>query len=140
MLVEKLLRSTAVSKIYLLIRPKKGVATAQRLKLLLETKIFDRVREEQAEVLSKVEAVAGDITEQRLGLSDEEERWVDGSVLAKQKRNVFRLLADSVNIIFHCAATVRFDEELTKVCKLSMRCQDYFPFVFHIFFSCLEQL
>ena len=75
-LVEKLLRSTDVSKIYLLIRPKKGVATAQRLKVLLETKIFDRVREERAEVLNKVQAVAGDITEQRLGLSDEEERWV----------------------------------------------------------------
>jgi len=103
-LVEKLLRSTAVSKIYLLIRPKKGVATAQRLKVLLETKIFDRVREEQAEVLAKVEAVAGDITEQRLGLSEVEER----------------LLADSVNIIFHCAATVRFDEELTKSVSMNV--------------------
>lgn len=97
-LVEKLLRSTAVSKIFLLIRPKKGVATQQRLGVLLGTKIFDRIREEKKEALNKVEAVDGDITEQRLGLSEDDER----------------LLVNSVNIVFHCAATVRFDEDLTK--------------------------
>ena len=75
-LVEKLLRSTSVSKIYLLIRPKKGVATQLRLKALLDSKIFDRVREDNSDVLLKVVAVSGDITEKKLGLSEEEERLV----------------------------------------------------------------
>ena len=26
----------------------------------------------------------------------------------------FRILTESVNVVFHCAATVRFDEDLTK--------------------------
>jgi len=97
-LVEKLLRSTSVARIYLLIRPKKGVPTQQRLAVLLSTKIFDRVRKEKEEALSRVVAVSGDITEDRLGLCPEEEN----------------LLAQTVHIVFHCAATVRFDEDLTK--------------------------
>ena len=73
-LVEKLLRSTNLSKIYLLIRPKKGVATQTRLKQLLEARIFDMLRVEDKEALNRVEAVSGDITEEHLGLSFEEER------------------------------------------------------------------
>lgn len=103
-LVEKLLRSTSVSKIYLLIRPKKGVATQQRLKVLLDSPCFNRVRKEREEALKKVEAVSGDITEKRLGLSEEEER----------------MLADSVNIVFHSAATVRFDEDMSKSLEMNV--------------------
>ena len=75
-LVEKLLRSTTVSKIYVLIRPKKGVATQTRLKHLMEARIFDKMRVEDKEALCRVEAVSGDITEEHLGLSFEEERYV----------------------------------------------------------------
>jgi hypothetical protein len=28
---------------------------------------------------------------------------------------LFSLLVESVNVVFHCAATVRFDEDLSKV-------------------------
>jgi len=97
-LVEKLLRVTQVSKIYLLIRPKKGQSTEQRLSVLLNSKIFDWVRKDNPQALKKVEAIGGDITEERLGISQEEER----------------LLSASVNIVFHSAATVRFDEDLSK--------------------------
>ncbi|XP_023328796.1 putative fatty acyl-CoA reductase CG5065 isoform X1 [Eurytemora carolleeae] len=65
-LVEKLLRSTSVKKIYLLIRQKKGVATQARLQDLLSSKLFDR------------------------------------------------LLVENVSVVFHSAATVKFDEDLTK--------------------------
>eukprot|EP00092_Neocalanus_flemingeri_P074463 GFUD01092083.1.p1 GENE.GFUD01092083.1~~GFUD01092083.1.p1 ORF type:complete len:242 (-),score=61.64 GFUD01092083.1:780-1505(-) len=97
-LVEKLLRSTNVKKLLLLIRPKKGVQTEQRLKTLLSSAVFDRVREIDPALLEKVDSVAGDITEESLGIDDESER----------------ILIDSVNVVFHCAATVRFDEDLTK--------------------------
>ena len=48
-LVEKLLRSTDVKMIYLLIRPKKGVQTELRLKALLESSVFERLKEMDAE-------------------------------------------------------------------------------------------
>ena len=97
-LVEKLLRCTLVSKIYVLIRPKKGVRSKQRLEDLLAGKIFDRIRKESPLVLKKVEVIDGDITEDKLGISEEQENS----------------LASSVNVIFHSAATVRFDEDLSK--------------------------
>ena len=59
--------------------------------------MFERVREiEGGQLLSKVVALKGDISEENLGLSEED----------------FELLTDSVNIVFHSAATVRFNEEL----------------------------
>jgi len=97
-LVEKLLRSTNVRRLLLLIRPKKGVQTEQRLKTLLTSGVFDRIREIDENLLDKVEAVNGDITEENLGIDDQSKR----------------MLTDSVHVVFHCAATVRFDEDLTK--------------------------
>ena len=41
-LVEKLLRTTNVARLYLLIRPKRGVPTHTRLEELLASKLFDR--------------------------------------------------------------------------------------------------
>ncbi|XP_023328797.1 putative fatty acyl-CoA reductase CG5065 isoform X2 [Eurytemora carolleeae] len=97
-LVEKLLRSTSVKKIYLLIRQKKGVATQARLQDLLSSKLFDSVRTTRAGELSKLVAVHGDITQPRLGLST----------------YTSRLLVENVSVVFHSAATVKFDEDLTK--------------------------
>ena len=84
-------------RVYLLIRSKKGKSTQARLQVLMEDAVFDRLRMENKEFLHKVEAVSGDITEDSLGLSREEDS----------------LLLDNVNIVFHCAATVKFDEELS---------------------------
>eukprot|EP00090_Calanus_glacialis_P045488 TRINITY_DN847_c0_g1_i3.p1 TRINITY_DN847_c0_g1~~TRINITY_DN847_c0_g1_i3.p1 ORF type:complete len:495 (-),score=113.85 TRINITY_DN847_c0_g1_i3:79-1563(-) len=97
-LVEKLLRSTNILKLLLLIRPKRGVQTEQRLQTLLSSSVFDRVREIDPALLEKVEVVNGDITEDNLGIDEQAER----------------VLTESVNVVFHCAATVRFDEDLTK--------------------------
>ena len=71
-LVEKLLRSTQVKKIYLLIRPKKGLQTKVRLEELLSAKIFDKIKESYPDYLSRVEAISGDITEPLFGLSQED--------------------------------------------------------------------
>lgn len=97
-LVEKLLRSTNLNKIYLLIRPKKGLSSCERLEELLSNKIFDGLRDTHPAALAKVETVAGDITEATLGLTIQD----------------VRLLVEEVNIVFHSAATVKFDEDLTK--------------------------
>ena len=97
-MVEKLLRSTNVRKLYLLIRPKKGVETGGRLQALLQSSVFDTLKKLDASLLDKVEAINGDITEENLGIDD----------VSRQK------LIDDVHIVFHSAATVRFDEELKK--------------------------
>ena len=74
MLVEKLLRSTEVEKIYLLIRPKKGLETKARLEQLMSAKIFNKLKESCPDVMSRVEAVNGDITEHNFGISEEDGR------------------------------------------------------------------
>ena len=95
-LVHKLLYSCpGVGQIYLLIRPKRGVEVKDRLSSLLAADPFKDLSEKQ---LSKVEAVEGDITLPRLGLSE-----IDESKLQ-----------ENVSVIFHSAATVKFDEDLTK--------------------------
>ncbi len=98
-LVHKLLTSCShIGKIYLLIRPKRGKDASERLEALLDGPIFSSIRTERADLLKKLVVVAGDITEPKLGLNDED---------------VDSLIRD-VSIVFHSAATVKFDEDLTK--------------------------
>ena len=59
-------------------------------------KVFDKVRDMGGDWRSKIVPVKGDIAEENLGLSDED--W--------------EMLQESVEIVFHSAATVRFDEDL----------------------------
>lgn len=103
-LVEKLLMCTPVERIYLLIRPKKGVPTDVRLQELMESSVFDKLKAVKPEQLERVQAVQGDITEDGLGLSTNDED----------------LLANNVSVVFHSAATVKFDEELTKAVAMNV--------------------
>jgi len=103
-LVEKLLRSTKVKKVYLLIRSKKGLQTKARLEELLSAKIFDNMKAISPGFVSRVEAVSGDITEPLYGLSDDDQEK----------------LSEEVNIVFHSAATIKFDEDLTKAVNLNV--------------------
>ena len=73
-LVEKLLRSTKVKKILVLIRPKKGLETKVRLEELMSAKIFDKIKESSPYATSRVEAISGDITEHNFGLSQDDEK------------------------------------------------------------------
>ncbi|KRT82852.1 dehydrogenase, partial [Oryctes borbonicus] len=96
-LLEKLLKSCpGIAKIYLLIRPKKGQQARERLQQLLSSPLFDTVRRERPSDLQKVLAIEGDITQPELAISSS-----DRSTLAR-----------SVNVVFHSAATVKFDEKL----------------------------
>ncbi|XP_014251336.1 putative fatty acyl-CoA reductase CG5065 isoform X2 [Cimex lectularius] len=101
-LVEKLLRSCpGLETIFLLIRTKKGASPQERLKELLQNKVFDRVRDSGC--LQKVCAVAGDVMEPGLGLSEEDKTR----------------LVTQVTVVFHSAATVKFNETLHDAVKLN---------------------
>ncbi|XP_076277731.1 fatty acyl-CoA reductase wat [Lasioglossum baleicum] len=96
LLIEKLLRSCPdIKTIYMLIRPKKGKSVEERFKENFQEVIYDRLKKEQPSFLSKVVMIEGDAAAEDFGMTPE----------------VRAALMDT-NIIFHAAATVRFDEKL----------------------------
>ena len=99
-LVWKLLSSCPdIKSIYLLVRPKKGILSQDRLdKVIFSTPIFKSWKTERPELLNKVKSLNGDITLPKLGLSD----------------NDIELLVKEISVVFHSAATVRFNEEILK--------------------------
>ncbi|XP_011166600.1 putative fatty acyl-CoA reductase CG5065 isoform X2 [Solenopsis invicta] len=95
-LLEKLLRSCPVAAIFVLIRPKRNKSIEQRFEELLNDPVFDRIRSEFPGTLNKVFPVKGDVGMPELGLQPADRD----------------MLLQSVNIVFHSAATVRFNEPL----------------------------
>ena len=96
-LLEKLLRSCFdLKKIYVLVRHKKGSTPIQRLNELVNCQLFENVSECHPEFKSKLEAIEGDLIEPNMGISPDDEKRI----------------IENVSIVFHSAATVRFDEPL----------------------------
>ncbi|XP_043604749.1 putative fatty acyl-CoA reductase CG8306 [Bombus pyrosoma] len=96
-LLEKLMRvCPRVAAIFILIRPKSNETIEQRFEKIIDDPIYDNIKAKHPSVLSKVYPVEGDVSLPHLGLSRED-------------RN---LLLEKVNIVFHVATTVRFDEPL----------------------------
>lgn len=96
-LVEKLLRSCpGIKNIYLLLRSKKGLNAGQRLDELFNAKIFDSLNRKSSSARNKVLPIAGDIAEPGLGISEHD----------------MQKLINEVHVVFHSAATVKFDEPL----------------------------
>ncbi|XP_069037556.1 fatty acyl-CoA reductase 1 isoform X2 [Lepisosteus oculatus] len=104
-LLEKLLRSCpAVNAVYVLVRQKAGQAPKARIDDMVNCKLFDRLRDEQPNFADKVIAVSSDLTQSELDLSKEDQEK----------------LADCIHIVFHCAATVRFNEPLKDAVQLNV--------------------
>ncbi|XP_055628468.1 putative fatty acyl-CoA reductase CG5065 [Toxorhynchites rutilus septentrionalis] len=106
-LMEKLLRCTEVAKIYLLVRTKKGRTPKSRLEDIFANPLFATVIELRGldVLLNHCVVIAGDVTEPDLAISEEDRR----------------LITENVSIIYHCAATIRFDEALRKAVMLNTR-------------------
>ncbi|XP_037297376.1 fatty acyl-CoA reductase 1-like [Manduca sexta] len=105
LLIEKLIRSCDVKKIYVILRPKKGMSSKERISALLKDCVFDNLRETNPDFGNKIEPVEGDVAELQLGLSVQS--WVT--------------IAEEVDVIFHMAATTRFDETLRKATLINVR-------------------
>ncbi|XP_044736051.1 fatty acyl-CoA reductase 1-like [Chrysoperla carnea] len=105
-LIEKLLRSCPkISAIYLLMRAKRDYTDEDRLNKIFNIPLFDRLKTENPEALSKVKIIKGDISEIKYGLSD-----VD-----------MEFLINKINIVFHVAASVRFDNPLKEAILINTR-------------------
>ncbi|CAH0713003.1 unnamed protein product, partial [Brenthis ino] len=93
-LIEKLLRSCPdLNKIYLLMRPKRGQNIKERLDDFINCKVFDGLHEKSPKSFDKLHVISGDILQDDLGMSIQD--W--------------ELLQKEVQILYHCAACVRFD-------------------------------
>ncbi|XP_022228470.2 fatty acyl-CoA reductase wat [Drosophila obscura] len=103
--VEKLLRSTEVKRIYLLIRAKRGVEIRERISEWSQDPVFELLLNAEPEALQRVCPIAGDCLEPDLGIGDMDRR----------------LLASEVQIVIHGAATVRFNEPLHVALAINTR-------------------
>ncbi|KAK7099520.1 hypothetical protein V1264_003648 [Littorina saxatilis] len=100
-LIEKLLRCCpGIRTIYCLIRPKNNQGIHQRLSELTDSKLFDKVRKEQPDFERKIMPVCGDVIQPELGISEHDRQTLEREV----------------HIVFHSAATIKFDETLRLVC------------------------
>ncbi|XP_075158474.1 fatty acyl-CoA reductase wat-like [Haematobia irritans] len=103
-LIEKLLRSCNVGRIYILLRPKKRLQLEERLEVLKRDKIFSRLKSEKPDEFDvKVTPIPGDVELPLLGITPE-----------------YMKLLENVSIVYHSAATVRFDEPLLKAIRLNI--------------------
>ncbi|XP_075988834.1 fatty acyl-CoA reductase wat-like [Anticarsia gemmatalis] len=104
-LIEKLFRATNISKVFLLIRQKKGKPIKLRISEMLEDPVYDILRVEQPGFVDKIVPVEGDVAELRLGMNDED--W--------------KMVSEQTDIIFHVAATTKFTESLRAATFINVR-------------------
>lgn len=104
-LIEKLLRSCpGLNRIFILIREKKTKSAAERLEDLKKIQVFNRLHSECPHTLAKMVAVNGDMMELGLGISAEDLE-----------------LMSNVSVVFHAAASVRFDDPLKEAILMNTR-------------------
>ncbi|KAL6433327.1 hypothetical protein ACFW04_006476 [Cataglyphis niger] len=105
LLIEKLLRCCPdIEKIYILMRTKKEKSPEERFKEHFNNPVYDKLKEEQPNFGTKVLMIEGDVGKLDLGLSPENRK----------------LILDT-NIIFHGAATVRFNENIRTAVNINVR-------------------
>ncbi|XP_049767049.1 fatty acyl-CoA reductase 1-like isoform X4 [Schistocerca cancellata] len=95
--VEKLLRSCPeIGTIYMLVRPKRGQDPQERLEAYVSNVIFSKVRDERPDFARHLSVIGGDVSSPDFQLEDQD--------IAALRRDV--------SVVFHCAASVRFDDSL----------------------------
>ncbi|KAH7954274.1 hypothetical protein HPB49_017127 [Dermacentor silvarum] len=83
---------------------KRGEKPQARLEKMFSSQMFERLKQEQPDALQKVTALSGDLSEPNLGLSAHDQAT----------------LVNSVTVVFHSGATVRFDEPLRKAVEFNV--------------------
>ncbi|XP_063898641.1 fatty acyl-CoA reductase wat [Helicoverpa armigera] len=104
-LIEKLFRSCEIKKIYLLLRPKRGKTIQERMTYIFKDPLYDTIRSKKPDFVDRIVPVEGDVAELGLGIDEK----------------VYSEMADEVNVIFHMAATVNFDEPLQNAGIINVR-------------------
>lgn len=103
--VEKLIRSCPrIDRVYLLVRRKGQHTPQERVNAMLESELFASARQRTPDFAQKVVALPGELTEERLGLSD----------------NDYELILNRVSIVLHVAATVKFNEKVKTAVEVNV--------------------
>ena len=104
-LVEKLLRDCRkIDKVYVLMRGKKGIELQKCFEKFKELVVFKKVKEVFPDGMDKLVAIEGDLMV---------------SPCARISNEDIELLTANVNFVFHCAASVRFDEPLKNAIQMN---------------------
>ncbi|EDW84718.2 uncharacterized protein Dwil_GK12983 [Drosophila willistoni] len=105
-IIAKLLLSTDVNRIYMLIRNKRGRELQERIETWGKDPVFNVLLETKPNALDRICPIAGDCLEsENLGISEKDRQT----------------LASNVQIVIHSAATVRFDEKLSYALAINVR-------------------
>ncbi|XP_060645561.1 fatty acyl-CoA reductase wat-like [Drosophila nasuta] len=103
--IEKVLRATEASRIYVLIRSKRGKSPQDRIAEWKTDPLFGVLLKTQPNTLERIVLISGDCEEPDLEISEE----------------VRELLKNEVQVVIHCAATVNFAEPLHKALDINTR-------------------
>lgn len=104
-LIEKLLRCCPkINAIYLIIRCKKGIDPHTRLQPIIDNQLF-QLLDKNSGIFNKLVVLPGDMSEINCGLSDEH----------------IQMIKENVSVVFHTAASVRFDDSMSYALKLNTR-------------------
>ncbi|CAF1010767.1 unnamed protein product [Adineta steineri] len=104
-LIEKLLRSCpGIKGIYVLVRQQKGLTPAERTEKLCASRLFDTIRATNSDFTKIIHPIEGDLRSPNFGLSTHDEE----------------MLIEKCHIVFHSAATVRFDEPLKTALEINL--------------------
>lgn len=104
-LIEKLLRSCPdLNRIFVLMRGKKNKSPEERLEEMSKLPLFERLHQEFPNHYSKLCAINGDCSMIGLGISEEDMKKTE-----------------NVSVVFHSAASVRFDDSLKYAILLNTR-------------------
>ncbi|XP_046975720.1 putative fatty acyl-CoA reductase CG5065 [Vanessa cardui] len=104
-LIEKLMRSANIRKLYILVRPKKGKSVSERVNKILENPVFKILRNEKPSFVDKIVGIEGDVSDINLGI--DEDTW--------------NTLTNEVNVILHAAASVNFAETIKTATLINIR-------------------
>jgi len=69
------------------------------------SQLFDRLRSEKPDFIESIRIIDGHLEESSMGLSPSDREW----------------LIENVNFVFHCAATIKFNEPLDLASKINVQ-------------------
>ncbi|XP_075162295.1 fatty acyl-CoA reductase wat-like [Haematobia irritans] len=104
-LIETLLRTTEIRKIFILMRSKRSKNEEERFNEIFQDPLFGKLHIERPQFRDYLHMITGDCSEPNLGISEDDRQQ----------------LIENVNIIVHLAATVRFNEAMSTATKINVR-------------------
>ncbi|KAL9893884.1 fatty acyl-CoA reductase wat-like isoform X1 [Glossina fuscipes] len=104
-LIEKLLRTTQIQRIYVLVRPKAGKDINERIPHIFKDHLFEKLLKLHNDPVKYIKAIAGDCMLNNLGMTN----------IDRQE------LIENCDVIIHTAATVRFNEPLSNAISVNVQ-------------------